>query len=94
MKRQEALDLARKYLPGIRDWLSMPNRDRRFYCPLDMCCSICRTLFRKKRLFGYTFSCPCKLYGVDYVTKRIFQLAKEQGILNRSPKGGETKLNH
>jgi len=80
MKRQEALELAKGRIPKILDWLSMSNYNRYEYCPLDSSCKVCKALFTKKRMNMASIRCPCSLYGVKYITRRIKQLAKEQGI--------------
>ena len=79
MKRQEALELAKDRIPKISDWLSMTKHEKDQYCPLNVECEICAALFR--RCYGGMFiDCPCGVYSTKYVTRRIFQLAKEQGI--------------
>ena len=75
MKRQEALDLAKDHIPKILEWLSLEEeQSKTTYCPLRRHCEICAALFRRC-YEGMFIHCPC-----GYVTRRIFQLAKEQGI--------------
>ena len=79
MKRQEALDLAKDRIHEILDWLSMTEHEKGQYCPLNAECEICAALFRRC-YEGMFICCPCCVYSTKYVTRRIFQLAKEQGI--------------